>query len=838
MGRRLSALVLVVVLLAAVPVAAVAQPGGSGPLPIPESEVNPSLPPGLIQYSDIAAELNDIATRSDRVTVEVFGQSAGGRDLYLATVADPSVDIRRMKALRRLMLIDPARAQELASRYRGFRVPVFLNCSIHGNEYEGVDACLATIERLAFGDDAQTRAVLDNVLLLINVVQNPDGRVLNTRENANGFDLNRDFITNSQPETRLVRDLMVDWNPMVTLDLHGYVNPMLIEPTTPPHNPNYEYDLYIENALGQALAMEDGVVGAYAALRDDPEFADDYEQYIAPALNSETDLIIPFRDWEVGDWDDWPPIFAPMYSMYHGSYGHTLEAPLNPRSSQLSPEAKAARARVNTEAHIAATQSMLDYVVENKLDMVLDQLEVFRRGIDGVDPVPIEPGFVPGFGPEDQYPASYPEAYVIPVGDDQASALAAERLVDFLIAHGVWVEAARHPFRVDGRRWPAGSYVVSMRQPRRGLANTMLELGYDITELTPQMYDISGWSHAELWGATVITVPKGTDLNVRTRRVRNARVRGDLPHRRAGAYAFELDSETAIIAANELLDSGVALRRGPDGTVLVPREARRLLQQYVFAGITFTALDAMPTDAELLSPVRAAAAVNSDERYVLDLLGFTVDAVDTDSLNDGSVKLADYDVLMVSSGFDVGDLTADAAAALSDWLGAGGGVIGLSSTGASFNADAGLLDATFELGPACATANGVVAVDNADDSPVVASFPADDTSFVYGPVWYTQTGDGVRVDQRFDADDVLLAGHWLGDFEQWIGDDTPGPNCEDAREDSGQPDAAGHASMISGVDETGARVVLFGTEPMFRDHPKKLYQQVAQALYWVTADTP
>jgi hypothetical protein len=32
--------------------------------------------------------------------------------------------------------------------------------------------------------------------------------------------------------------------------------------------------------------------------------------------------------------------------------------------------------------------------------------------------------------------------------------------------------------------------------------------------------------------------------------------------------------------------------------------------------------------------------------------------------------------------------------------------------------------------------------------------------------------------------------------------------------------------------------VLFGTEPMFRDHPKKLYQQVAQALYWVTADAP
>jgi hypothetical protein len=840
MVRRVVVLSVIALLAGLLPTAVGAQPG-SPQLPIPEPEVNEGLPPGLIQYSDIAARLNEIAAASDRVSVEVFGQSAGGRDLYLATVSDPKADIGRTKALRRLMLKDPAQAQKLASRFREFRVPLFLNCSIHGNEYEGVDACIATIERLAFGDDAETRAALDNVILLINVVQNPDGRVLNTRENANGFDLNRDFITNSQPETRLVRDLMVEWNPMVTLDLHGYVNPMLIEPTTPPHNPNYEYDLYIESALGQAFEMEEGVLGSYAQLRDDPEFADEYEEFIAPALASEENVIIPFRDWPVGDWDDWPPIFAPMYAMYHGSYGHTLEAPLNPRSPSLPPEAKAARARVNKEAHIAATRSMLGYVVDNKLKMVTDQLEVFRRGIDGIDPVPVEPGFVPGYGPEDNRPGhvGYPEAYVIPIGGDQASALAAERLVDFLIVHGVEVGSAKKAFDAGGRRWPAGSYIVSMRQPRRGLANTMLELGYDISELTPQMYDISGWSHAELWGATVITVPKGAELSARTRRVDDATVTGGVPAGGAAAYSFELDSETAIAAANEMLAAGVSLRLGDAGTVAVPADARALLGDFASRGIGFTALASVPDRAELLETVRVAAAVNSDEAYVLGQLGFLVDAVDADSLNDGSVKLADYDVLMVSSGFRYGDLSADAAAALQEWLADGGGMVGISTTGAAFNASAGLLDASFEPGPACATANGVVAVDNVADSPVVAGFAAEDTSFVYDPLWFTDIGADVRVDQRFDSDDVLLAGHWLGDFEQWIDDETPGPNCgPSSRENSGQTDAAGQASIISGTDETGARVALFGTEPMFRAHPLKLYQQVAQALYWVSADQP
>mgnify|MGYP001828738836 CR=1 FL=1 len=147
------------------------------------------------------------------------------------------------------------------------------------------------------------QAILENVILLVNVVQNPDGRVAGTRRNDNGFDINRDFIAQSQPETLATVKIMTEWNPMVTLDLHGFVRPMLIEPCTPPHNPTYEYDLYIKWALAQAEAME----------------AELLAQTGFPAE-------IPYRDDNLG-WDDWPPSYVPMYAMYHGSYGHTLETP-------------------------------------------------------------------------------------------------------------------------------------------------------------------------------------------------------------------------------------------------------------------------------------------------------------------------------------------------------------------------------------------------------------------------------------------------------------------------------------------------------------------------------
>jgi len=60
----------------------------------------------------------------------------------------------------------------------------------------------------------------------------------------------------SQPETNLIRELVVDTKPIITLDLHGYVSPTLLHPSTPPHNVNNEYDLFIKHALPNALGIE------------------------------------------------------------------------------------------------------------------------------------------------------------------------------------------------------------------------------------------------------------------------------------------------------------------------------------------------------------------------------------------------------------------------------------------------------------------------------------------------------------------------------------------------------------------------------------------------------
>jgi hypothetical protein len=215
-------------------------------------------PPGSfphIPYYAIGCTLESIRDASDgRMKLRVVGHSARGRDLYLVTINALQTRAQRTayartKRLRRLALNDPERGQRLLKRWDNVKVPIFIQAGIHGDEFEGVDAALRVIERLAttpYGNDPSVDAVLDNSVVVFNVIQNPDGRIGGTRTNGNGFDLNRDYITQSQPETQASVNIFQQWLPSETLDLHGYVTPTLVDGTTVPHNPSIEYDIFLK----------------------------------------------------------------------------------------------------------------------------------------------------------------------------------------------------------------------------------------------------------------------------------------------------------------------------------------------------------------------------------------------------------------------------------------------------------------------------------------------------------------------------------------------------------------------------------------------------------------
>ncbi|MDG4792513.1 M14 family metallopeptidase [Micromonospora sp. WMMD1082] len=766
---------------------------------VPVDPGDASIPLNLIPYHDIPAALRALQ-QSRRISVEVIGRSVLGRDLHLVVATSPMRDAewKRWQQLSDLRFSDPraALATLRAGGYDRWRTPLFVNNNIHGNEWEGTDASLQVLRELAFSDDPEVVRVLDRHVIAFVVTNNPDGRVAATRANANGFDMNRDYITASQPEVRAVRAQLVRYSPLTMLDIHGYVTCTLIEPTTGPHGDNYEYDLYIRHALRHALAMEQAVLAT----------GEERATCANPDGGRRTD--IPFRDRAQG-WDDWPPIFTPMYAMYHGTIGHTVEIPLNPRGDLTEAE-RHERTRINTAVAAAAIRGNLGYATQHRAALLANQLEWFRRGVAGEPTRPIDDPLALSLARGDNaktHPQSFPRAYVIPAGAGQRSATAAARLVQFMLDNDLTVHRASRPFRLDGTRYPAGSYVVDMRQAKRGLASALLEVGRDVTDDFAAMYDISAWSHGHLWGATVRPVNRNVALDGRALRpVTEARAEGVVPPGRQANYGLVVDSVAGIRAVNRLVDDGVKLARTPGGTFVVPGDVsvvRAIAKEY---GVEFTRIT--PPQVRTATPVtrtRLGVAANAGEIFALRQMGFDPVSVTHTGFNSGALSFDDVDALFVSTtSFNPLSLDATQAAAFDRWLAGGGTVVGRGAGGIQFNDRAGLLDVTAAAGRS--DANGIVTVQNDPASPIAAG--ALPTAFVDAPQYFTRVGDGVRVDQRLAGAGFFLAGHW-----------------------GGQEAAAGHAVVVSGVAK-GASVSLFGTEPLFRAHPEGLYPQVANALWW------
>jgi hypothetical protein len=782
---------------------------------VPTNPDDASIAMQVIPYHDIPPKLRELQA-SERISVEIIGQSVLGRDLHLAVATAPMSDAEwnEWQRLSDLRFTDPhaAVAAFEAGEYAGWRTPLLVNNNIHGNEWEGTDSSLAVLEELAFSDDPDVLEILDRHVVAFVVTMNPDGRVAGTRANDNGFDMNRDFVTVSQPEVKAVRDQMVRYSPLTLLDMHGYVWSTLIEPTTGPHGDNYEYDLYIPKALRNGLAMEDRVVsdvGAdLAAWAADTASGD-----IPPPVRVWADqTIIPYRDWDEG-WDDWPPIFTPMYAMYHGTIGHTIEIPLirpNFNDPRWTTELLVRRADINTRVGIAAIEANIDYATENQADLLANQLEWFRRGVDGEAARPIDDQLSLDLAFANNaktHLQEYPRAYVIPVGSAQRDDAAAARLVQFMIDNDVEIHRAWRPFTLGGTNYGAGSYVVDMRQSKRGLANMLLEVGRDVTQEFDRMYDISAWSHGYLWGATVARIADGTLDPQALRPVTAASPSGSVAPGNLAFYGLEATSVAAIRAVNHLLDAGVDLTRAPDGTFVVPGGALSLIRETADTlGVQFTALPAARAQgATPVTKLHVGVSAPFDEVFALSRMGFDLTAVTHTGFNNGSYQFSDFDAFFISTtAFNPLSLNATQAAAFAQWLADGGTIVGRGAGGTTFNTRAGLLDVTFALGRG--DANGIVAVENDPNSPITGrSLPS---SFVTSPRYFTAVGEGVRVDQRLEEEGFFLAGHWVG-----------------------QEAAAGHAVVVSG-QARGANVTLFGTEPLYRTHPEGLYEQVANALWW------
>lgn len=217
-----------------------------------------------VSAEEIEKLMVSIASESPRVIMDSLAvTSVQGRPLYYALVSAPEnleenalAKIRYNTELLRNPKTSSNDAYLLAQQTPAI---VWITANIHGNEPSGCDAALQLLWHMSDRIDCAAEQILKNVLLIILPTQNPDGREANTRRNANGFDMNRDWFAQTQPETDGKMRLVQQYLPALFIDAHemggtSFFFPPYADPLY--HNvPENTID-WVNNIYGAALAAE------------------------------------------------------------------------------------------------------------------------------------------------------------------------------------------------------------------------------------------------------------------------------------------------------------------------------------------------------------------------------------------------------------------------------------------------------------------------------------------------------------------------------------------------------------------------------------------------------
>ncbi len=317
-------------------------------------------------------------------------------------------------------------------------------------------------------NEVNVKELLGDVFMVIVPEQNIEGYEHMTRTTGQGYDPNRDEANQTLFEDANAMALVNKFNPMVFTEIHGRVEAMLIEPCTPPHEPNYEYDLIAKQfiQLGEAVGM-----GAIANNPEHNSFEMPYRDYLRVDNDSPSGVA-----W-TEPWDDMTTAYGSQFPVLIGTAGITWELPVY---SDVASEL--------VVPYGLMTQAM--YIQANKITMLENQAKLFSRGVNNTNSNElVAPWYVdqydrpgtqtelmrPVYDGEGQNGNFYPECYIIPMDSaNQKNLYDAAAEMKYLTRNDVKVNVASKEFTYDGVTYPAGTMVISMYQAKRSLANSQL----------------------------------------------------------------------------------------------------------------------------------------------------------------------------------------------------------------------------------------------------------------------------------------------------------------------------------------------------------------------------
>lgn len=438
-----------------------------GKVPSPEKVLGFELGERPVSSAESDRYLETVAARSERVVSGTLATSAQGRPLKYAIAGRPGLmskaglaKVRREAALLRDPRTPDAPARQIVRR----GVPIlWVTGNVHGNEPSGTDAALRVLRDLGDREDCAAEAILQNALVVILPTQNPDGREAGTRQNAYGFDMNRDWFARTQPETDGKLAMLGRYPPALYIDAHEMGGTSYFFP------PNAD-PIYHETPE-QAIGWINGLYGAAMA-----------EEFTRRGID--------FFNRDV-------------YDLFYQGYGDSVPttgfhaAGMTFEKGNASPYPEKVEEQYLTQwVTLSAAAGQRQRVLTEWRRMTVDAYEQGKAG-------KLEPNQI--YNPPNQIDRQVPDRKVRHYflrADDPAKRDEVRTVVRRLQRMGVRVERLVRPLTVPDFKpyggseakttLPAGTYWITMAQGRKHWIQAML--GEDSYTPFPYFYDVTAWS--------------------------------------------------------------------------------------------------------------------------------------------------------------------------------------------------------------------------------------------------------------------------------------------------------------------------------------------------------
>lgn len=470
-------------------------PGASydASIPTPDALLGDQHGRRLTRHDEILACFEAWAEASPRMTLHDHGVTHEGRRLVHAIITSPE-NHARLEAIRNgvASLSDPRGLSEADAQRIVETSPAvaWLGYGIHGDELSASDGAVAVAYHYAACTDADVVAQLDDVVIVLDPCLNPDGRtrIIDMVEQMSGrttsldyasmqrgrwpwgrgnhylFDLNRDWMTGSQPETRARWEVLSRWRPQLFVDGHemSAQDTFLFYPQAEPFNPQ----------LPEKLGEWQRAFAADAAASFD---AYGWAYYT--------------REWA----DAWAPFYSDAWGSLNGAIGILYEQASTSGFPQRRASGRVFTYREAVHGQVAASLANVATLAERRAEVLADYAAARRRNVEeSPDRMVV---VLPGRNPDRD-----------------------RMLLRALLGHGVEIHRSRDHVTVtravgahgdvrDELDVPPGAWLVPLRQPQAPLISTYFafDTRMDVSSLEREraelerngrsnIYDDTAWS--------------------------------------------------------------------------------------------------------------------------------------------------------------------------------------------------------------------------------------------------------------------------------------------------------------------------------------------------------